>query len=117
MSGVDQFPAETPDTHERQRDTLRRSGDPEAGYCRAQQSSLPPVWEHAGEDDVHRQDLLRPEGHHRGGRPGGLQRVPGPGGPDRERGVPLRYHHPGLPRAEPAPEQVPASAGGPGFPM
>lgn len=66
-------------------------------------------------DDVHRQDLLRPEGHHAGGRLGGFQRVQGTGGPDRECGLALRHHHPGLQRAQPAAEQVPASAGGPGF--
>lgn len=67
--------------------------------------------------DLHRQDLLRPEGRHAGGRLAGLQRVPGTGGADRERGLALRRHRQGLQWAQPASEQIPPSAGGPGVSM
>lgn len=72
VSGVDQFSAELLDTHERQLSALGGSGDQAFGYCHTLRSSLPPVWKHGSRDDVHRQDVLRPEGHHAGGRLGGL---------------------------------------------
>lgn len=112
------------DTHERKlsapysvSQSVSQSGDREVGRRHTLRSCLPPVWKQRAWDGVHCQDILRPEGHHAGGRLCGFQCVQGTCGPDRERGLALRHHHPGLQPAQPAAEQVPPSAGGPGFPL
>ena len=118
VSGVDQFPAELFDTHERAAFCPRRVRWPSwPDTVKHRDPFQPPVCKHRSQDDFHRQDVLRPEGHQAGGRLGGLQRVPGTSGAHRERGLALRHHHPGLQRAQPTSEQVPPSAGGPGFPL
>lgn len=69
---VYQFLAEPFDTHERQLSARSESGDRAVGYSHTLRSRLAPVWKHRSRDDVHRQDLLRPEGHHAGGGLSGL---------------------------------------------
>lgn len=90
------------------------SGGRAAGHSRRLRSRLE---RSDSRDDLHRQDLLRPESHHAGGGLGGLQRATGTRGPHRECGLSLRHHPPGLQRAQPAADQVPPSAGGPGLPL